>query len=221
MAFGQLYQDLLNSVNMMYQLSGLNEATADAPSPDMNQMGQQFAATATSNALFLISDADKYLQLSLADCLIQKLQIAVRLGKVEGYVKALGRNTVEFFQLGEEIASPREFGISIQDIPTGEERQLLYQRLIQADSQGLLDPSVMVIFERIDNLDEAAEYLAYEIGKAKERFQQEQQQNIQLQAQSNLQAMAAAEEEKRKTLILQHQLNMELENLKLQELFIT
>jgi hypothetical protein len=134
-AIVQLYNGMVNDVQMLYQLSGLNEATADAPSADMNQMGQQFAAASTDNALYLISKGDEWLQLAQADAVIQKLQIAVSLGKVEGYVKALGSARMKFFQLHPDF-SLREFGIAIKPMPSPEEKQLLFQRMQNADAQG-------------------------------------------------------------------------------------
>jgi hypothetical protein len=44
----------------------------------------------TDNALYLISKGDECPTVGQADAIVQKLQIAVSLGKVEGYVKALG-----------------------------------------------------------------------------------------------------------------------------------
>jgi hypothetical protein len=210
MAFAQLYQDLQYSVTLFYQLSGLNEVTADAPNPDMNMQGQTVANQATNNALYLISDADKCLQYTLADDCIQLLQIAVQLlGKIEGYVKALGRDTMTFFSINKDESSMREFGLAIEDIPGSEERQLLYQRMLQADSQGLLDPAVWVKVEYMNNLREAGDYLSYELKKAKDRAFQEQQANIQQQGQLNMQNAQLTAQMQERQLMLQHQMKME------------
>jgi hypothetical protein len=64
------------------------------------------------------------------------------------------------------------------------------------------------------SMEAAATYLTYVINKAKEQAHAQQMQLVQQQTQGNAQAGQMIEQAKRKTLMMQHQADMELENLK-------
>jgi hypothetical protein len=221
-AFAQIYQGMVNDIQLMYQVSGLNEATADAPSPDMNMQGQQFANQATDNALYLISEGDKYLQLSLADAIVQKVQIAVSLGKVEGYVKALGQARMQFFKLNPEF-SLREFGIAIKPMPSPEERTMLLTRMQATADAQFVTPADWMITERYmeTSMDAAAMYLTYVIKKAKDRAFQEQQANIKQQGDLNMQNAQLTAQMQERQMMLAHQLKMEEIQATLQGTYLT
>lgn len=219
-AFVQLYQDLENNVNRMYEISGLNESSASSPDPKQNQLSINSALQATNNALYLISDADKKLYFNLADAIIGKLQIAVKLGKVKGISKLLGRDAIKYFELNPEIQF-REIGIFLKDAMTKEEKQELFMEINAKESQGLLDVSDRYIVESCRNNKQAWEYLNYKVNKNKERAEQAQQQNIQLQGQMNTQNAIMAEKAKQETIQLQGQIQMQIENVKGQWLYIT
>ncbi|MFK5284253.1 hypothetical protein ACI3PL_32205, partial [Lacticaseibacillus paracasei] len=59
--FGQMYEDLNQIVNMMRQVSGLNEIT-DGSTPNAKNLNStnEAALASTNNALYLIMSADKY-----------------------------------------------------------------------------------------------------------------------------------------------------------------
>lgn len=177
--FGQLYEELNNTIEMMRQISGLNELT-DGSTPNAKTLVPvaQSAIQSTNNALYLISDADKYLMQKASDAVIQKVQIAVKLGKVEGYAKALGTNTVQFLSINPDI-SLHELGIFIEDAPTEAEREALWQDVSIKESQGLLTVADKYFIMTCRNLQEAAQILDYKIQKRKEEAQQFELQKIQ------------------------------------------
>ena len=124
---------------MMRQVSGLNELT-DGSTPNAKTLVPvaESAIQSTNNAIYLVSDAEKSIILRSADAAVQKVQIAVKLGKVEGYAKALGSNTVKFFSINPNL-SLHEIGIFISDALTEEQKQMLWQDINIKESQGLLD----------------------------------------------------------------------------------
>ncbi len=127
--FGQLYDDLMRTIDLMRQVSGLNELT-DGSTPNARTLVPvaNAAMESTNNALYLLSFADKQLIQSVADAVVAKVQIAVKLGKVQGYAKSLGDETIKFLQINPNL-SIHEFGIFIEDAPQDYERQQLIQEL--------------------------------------------------------------------------------------------
>lgn len=206
--FGQLYQELQNTLDMMRQVSGLNELT-DGSTPNAKTLVPvaNAAMESTNNALYLLSFADKQLIQALADAIVSKVQIAVKLGKVEGYARALGEETVKFLRINPDI-SIHEFGIFIQDIPSDYERQQLIQELNIRDSQGLIEPEDKILVMSTKNLKMASMLLAYRIKKRREKLQQFELQKIQEASQGNAMAVQVAEQEKRTT--LQTQLEVDI-----------
>ena len=198
--FGQLYQELQNTLDMMRQVSGLNELT-DGSTPNAKTLVPvaNAAMESTNNALYLLSFADKQLIQDLADAIVSKVQIAVKLGKVEGYARALGEETVKFFQINPDI-SIHEFGIFIEDVPSDFERQQLIQELNIRDSQGLIEPEDKILVMSTKNLKMASMILAYRIKKRREKLQEFELQKIQEASQGNAMAVQVAEQEKRVTL---------------------
>jgi hypothetical protein len=198
--FGQLYQELQNTLDMMRQISGLNELTGGStPNAKTLVPVANAAMESTNNALYLLAFADKQLIQDLADAIVSKVQIAVKLGKVEGYARSLGEETVKFFQISPDI-SIHEFGIFIEDVPSDFERQQLIQELNIRDSQGLIEPEDKILVMSTKNLKMASMILAYRIKKRREKLQEFELQKIQEASQGNAMATQVAEQEKRVTL---------------------
>ena len=206
--FGQLYDDLMRTIDLMRQVSGLNELT-DGSTPNARTLVPvaNAAMESTNNALYLLSFADKQLIQSLADAVVAKVQIAVKLGKVQGYAKSLGDETIKFLQINPNL-SIHEFGIFIEDAPQDYERQQLIQELNIRDSQGLIEPEDKILVMSCRNLKMASMILAYRIKKRREQMQQFELQKIQQQTQGNAQAAQIAEQERRTT--LQTQLEVDI-----------
>lgn len=207
-AFGQLYEKLNNTIELMRQISGLNELT-DGSTPNAKTLVPvaDAAMQSTNNALYLLSNAEKRLMLMLSDSIIQKVQIAVKLGKVEGYAKALGAQSVKFLQINPDIAL-YELGIFVEDAPTKEERAALWQEVSVKESQGLLSVADKIMVMSCRNLKQAALLLDYKIKKNKEQAQQNQLQLAQQQAQGNAQASIAIEQAKQQTIQMQGQIDL-------------
>ena len=206
--FSQLYQELQNTIDMMRQISGLNELT-DGSTPNAKTLVPvaNAAMESTNNALYLLSFADKQLVQNVADAIVAKVQIAVKLGKVEGYAKALGDETVKFMQINPNL-SIHEFGIFIEDSPVDFERQQLIQELNIRDSQGLIEPEDKILVMSCRNLKMASMILAYRIKKRREKMQEYELQKLQQTSQGN--AMAAQKAEEQKRITLQAQLDADI-----------
>lgn len=220
-AFEQLYEDLRNTIDLMRQVSGLNEATDGSTVNPKNINSTNYSMIeSTNNALYLISRADRYLQLKLADSIVQKVQIAVKLGKVQGYAKALGSNAVKFIQINPDI-SLHELGIFIEDAPTEQQREALWQELNLKESQGLIYFGDKVMVMSCRNLKQAAMVLDYKIQKRKQEAHEQQMQLAQQQTDGNMQVAAQSEQMKQQTAAVMHQFKMEEINAQGQWDFVT
>lgn len=207
-AFKMLYEEFAALLQMMRDVTGLNEIT-DGSTPNSKNLNStnEAAIQSTNNALYLIMNADKQLMNRLSDAIVQRIQVAIKSGKVEGYAKSLGTDTVKFFQISPDISN-YELGIFVRDAPTYEERQEFIADLNLKDSQGLIDPSDKLIVMSCQNLKQAGELLAYNIEKRKEQAHAEQMKLVQQQSQSNAQVAQVTEQMKQQTIGVQLQADL-------------
>lgn len=207
-AFAQLYEELNHTLEMMRQVSGLNELT-DGSTPNAKTLVPvaQAAVDSTNNAIYLVSEADKNIQVRTADAIVQKVQIAVQLGKVEGYAKALGNNAVQFFKIDPRIAL-HDLGIFIEEAPTEAQREALWQDMNIKESQGLISVGDKYFIMSCRNLKEATSILEYKIQKRKEEQQAFALQQTQAGAEANAQVAQATEQIKQQTIQVQLQADL-------------
>jgi hypothetical protein len=208
-AFEQLYQKLERTLMMMQQVSGLNEVT-DASTVNAKNLNSTNAAMmeSTNNALYPIMEADKYIVLKSADAIVQKVQIAVKLGKIEGYAKALGDDSVKFLSINPDI-SLHELGIFISEAPTQIEREALWKDLNIKESQGLILPGDKYFIMKCRNLDQATMILDYKIEKRKQEAHDQQMQLVAQQGQQNQQTAAMTAKLEQQTISMQGQLDIQ------------
>jgi len=208
-AFSQRYEELMNTIEMMRQVSGMNEVTdGSTVNPKNLNSTNQAMVEATNNAIYLISDADKHLLRKTADAVVQKVQIAVKLGKVEGYAKALGSNAIQFFNINPDIAL-HELGIFIDDAPTPYQREQLWQDVSIKDSQGLLTVGDKQLIMSCRNLKQAVGILDYKIEKRKEALHAQQMELVQQQTEGNAQVAQMTAQLNQQTIQMQGQIDIQ------------
>lgn len=208
-AFKMLYEEFQALLQMMRDITGLNEFT-DGSTPNAKTLvpGINAAVESTNNALYLIMNADRQLMNRLDDAIVQRIQVAVKLGKVEGYAKALGSDSVKFYQISPDISN-YELGIFTRVAPTYEERQMFYQDLNLKDSQGLIDPADKIIVMSCTNLKQAAELLAYNVEQRKMQAHQQQLEVVQQQTEGNAQVAQMTAELEQQTIQMQGQIDIQ------------
>lgn len=202
-AFAQLHEELEYTLLKMQQIAGLNDVTdaSTVNSKNLNSTNEAMIES-TNNALYLISESDKDIQRRTADAGVQKVQIAVKLGKVEGYAKALGSTAMQFFSIDPNI-SMHDLGIFIEDSPTQAQREALWNDATIKESQGLLTIGDKAFIMTVRNLKEAYSVLDYKIQKRKEEAHAQQMQLVQQQTEGNVQVAQAAEQMKQQTISIQ------------------
>ena len=211
------YQIIQNNIQMIRDITGLNEFT-DGSTPDGRALTTtaKLAVESTNNSLSSISEGEKNLLRKLCNAIVIRIQdVLENGGNIEGYRKALGSNSIEFFKSNKNI-SIHEYGIRIEDKPNDESRARLLAFMQANLQQGLIEMEDAILIETTDNLKVAQQVLAYKIRKRKEELEskaiRQQQQNGQVQMQS----AQAAEQAKQQTLQLKAKSEMELEQLKAQ-----
>ena len=210
------YQVIQNNIEMIRQITGLNEFT-DGSTPDARSLTTtaKLAAQATNNALAHIEQGERRLLERLASAVIVRLQDSVKKNPIEGYVRALGKNTMEFFKLSPSV-SKHEFGVKIEDRPTEEVKARLMGILQNSVAQGQVDFEDAVYIEQITNLKQAQQVLSYRIKKKKEEAQANAEKQQQMNGQIQQQSAQAAEQSKQQTLQMEMEGKMEMEKLKAQ-----
>lgn len=208
------YQVIQNNIEMIRQITGLNEFT-DGSTPDARSLTTtaKLAAQATNNALAHIEQGERRLLERLASAVIVRLQDSVKKMPIEGYIRSLGKNTMEFFKMSPTV-SKHEFGVKIEDRPNEEQKARLMQILQASVAQGQVDFEDAVFIEQITNLKQAQQVLAYRIKKKREEAQQQAMQQQQQNGQIQIQSAQAAEQSKQQTMQMEMQAKMEMEKLK-------
>lgn len=211
------YQIIQNNIQMIRDITGLNEFT-DGSTPDGRALTTtaKLAVESTNNSLSSISEAEKFLLSKLCGAIVLRIQdVLEKGGNIEGYRKALGSNTIEFFKANSNM-NIHEYGIRIEDKPDNESRARVLAFMQSNLQQGLIEMEDAILIETTDNLKVAQQILAYKIRKRKEELEskamRQQQQNGQIQMQSS----QAAEQAKQQTLQIKIKGEMEVEQLKAQ-----
>lgn len=207
-AFAHLHAELDYTLEKMNQVAGLNEAT-DASTVNAKNLNSTNMAMieSTNNALYLIMDAEKSIYKAAADAVMQKIQIAVKFGKVEGYAKALGSQTVKFLQINPDI-SLHELGIFLTEAPTDEQRQELWRDCNIKESQGLLTIGDKAYIMTVRNIAQAYQVLDYKIRKRSEVQQQQKMQLVQQQGEDNRLAEAQKAEAEQQKIYAQAEVDL-------------
>ena len=208
------YQVIQNNIEMIRQITGLNEFT-DGSTPDARSLTTtaKLAAQATNNALAHIEQGERRLLERLAAAVIVRLQDSVKKRPIEGYIRSLGKNTMEFFKMSPSV-SKHEFGVKIEDRPTEEQKARLMQILQASVAQGQVDFEDAVFIEQITNLKQAQQVLAYRIKRKREDAERKAKEMQQMNGQIQQQSAQASEQAKQQTVQVEMQAKMQMEKLK-------
>jgi hypothetical protein len=206
------YQDLLNTVMAIEKMTGYNDITSGNPNPKTLVPGYELAQQATSDALYPLAWAEKYISVRLAEDVFCRMQQGIRKGKVSGYAPykgALGNNTIRFIELDGGI-SLREHGIELQEATTEKEKEWIFMQ-IQADIQnGFLDVSDAIMVINTQNAKQAMSILAYRVKKAKDTANKQKMAEIQAQNEGTQQAAMIAQQGAMQVLQLELQAKVQI-----------
>jgi len=212
---GNLIQTYNYYLQMIRDVTGLNEAR-DGSSPDPKSLvGVQKLAAANSNvatrhilmsSMFLTSEVAEALSLRISDILEYS-------PTADAFVQSIGAHNVATLKEMSELHL-YDFGIFLELEPDEEEKQMLENNIQTALSQQLIDLDDAIDIREVRNLKLANQLLKIKRRKKQERDQELQQQNIQAQAQANAQTQQAAAQSEIQKNQAKAQADTQLEQLK-------
>jgi hypothetical protein len=204
-----LYEHLQITITQMQSIIGLNELTdGSTPNPKTLNGVASIAVESTNNSLFPIQFGERFLLESLANDMLLLMQQSLKMGKVEGFAKALNSNTLQFIAVSDELRM-RDYGIMLDERPTDDQKQLLLMAIQQDQAHGYLDSADALYILNVYNVKQAQQMLAYKARKNKEAAQQSEMAKIQENNQGAQQAAMVAEQAKQQTLQLEWGLKMQ------------
>jgi hypothetical protein len=206
------YQDLLNIVQAIENITGTNQISNGQPNPKTLVPGYEIAEMSTNHALAPLRFAEKSLTEKLASDVLLRMQQGVKKGGISGYAPALNSNLLKFFQISPEI-SLRDYGIVLEVKTTNEEKQWLFQMMNNDIANGFLDASDAVYLINTHNAKQCQQIWSHRVAKSKERIHREKMEAIQLQTQGNKDAAIAQEQEKQKTLQFEAQIELQKQEM--------
>jgi hypothetical protein len=201
----QYFNIITNNIQLLRDILGFNEIT-DGSTPDPRTLKgvAKYATESTNNSLDFIKRSERNLLERLCYSLTLRIQDAAQLGTIDGFIRALGSNSVQFFKLDPEV-SAYECGLIITQKPSEAEREKLGRRIEQAIASNQITLADAMMVETLDNLKYAELLLAYKIkqnqDEAQKRAMQQQQMNGEIQQKSAM----VAEQAKQQTLQLEVQ----------------
>jgi len=192
---GSLIQTYNYYLQMIRDVTGLNEAR-DASTPDPKSLvGVQKLAAANSNvatrhillsSMFLTSEVCEALSLRISDILEYS-------PTADAFVQSIGAHNVATLREMSELHL-YDFGIFLELEPDEEERQMLENNIQTGLAQGLIDLEDAIDLREVRNIKLANQLLKIKRKKKQDRDQQAEQQTMQAQAQANAQTQQAAAE---------------------------
>lgn len=203
-----LANDIQASKQALRDITGLNELTdGSTPNPKTLVPVANLANESTNNALYQYVNCRRNLVESVAKATIQRLQVALKRGSYDGFNKATGR----WITVPDSIMD-YDYDIMIEDRPTDEQKQWLFNLVQQDIQQGFLDTSDVITIINTQNVKNAQIQLAYKVKKNKEKQQQMALQNTQATAQAQMQSNQQAELLKDQMAERQKQRQIEIDN---------
>jgi hypothetical protein len=183
--------------NMIEQITGLNPvALGTNPDPNAPVGTTQMALNATNNTLKPFVTALFEVKRSLADSLMQRIQIGIRANKDvrEVYAGLIGEADVRMLQEAEKLGA--QYGLIVRQRPAGEYKAELSRWIETAlaasrDGGNSLElPDAMLIKEKMwrgENLTEIRQQVAYYIDRAKKDSERKQKEMVGMQQQGLMQ----------------------------------
>jgi len=193
---GNKLQALIGNYNyymqMIRDVTGLNEARSDAPDPDSLVGLQKLAAANSNTATRHILQSGLYLTSEVAECLSLRISDIIEYSPTkDAFIQSIGNHNVATLKEMGELHL-YDFGIFLSLQPDDEERSRLENNIQMALQQKIIDLEDAIDLREIKNIKLANQLLKIRRKKKQERDQKIQQENMQAQAQANSQAQAAA-----------------------------
>ena len=193
---GNKLQALIGNYNyymqMIRDVTGLNEASAGAPDPDSLVGLQKMAAANSNTATRHILQSGLYLTSEVAECLSLRISDIIEYAPTkDAFIQSIGNHNVATLKEMSELHL-YDFGIFLDLQPDDEERAKLENNIQMALQQQIIELEDAIDLREIKNIKLANQLLKIRRKKKLEKDQKTQQENMQAQSESNQQAQAQA-----------------------------
>ena len=195
----EYFLQIQNAINLMREVSGYNELT-DGSTPDPRTLSgvAKFASESTNKSLDFLKKADRRVITSLANGLILRIQDSAKEGKLDGYIKAIGKDSIEYFKVNPDI-SMRELGIVVEESPNEFDRQRLTEMVNLSIQNKDITIADALLIENMESVPYAEALLSLRIRKNQEAQQElarmNQQENAKIQQESLMMSAQVKERE--------------------------
>jgi hypothetical protein len=202
----EYFSIIKQNIDLLRDILGFNEITdGSTPDPRMLNGVAQYASESTNNSLDFIKRAERELMERLCYDLTLRIQDSAASGLINGYIRALGSSTVQFFKLDPNV-SAYECGLIIKEMPSKFDQEKFSRRIEQAISSNQITLADAMMVENLKNIKYAEILLSYRIKKNQEEAQQRAIEQQQMNGQIQMQSAQAAEQAKQQTLAIESQL---------------
>lgn len=206
----QYFNIINNNIQLLREILGFNEVTdGSTPDPRMLNGVAKLASESTNNSLDFLKRAERSLMERLCYSLTLRLQDAVLIGDISGYIRALGSSSVQFFKLDPE-ASAYECGLTVTQKPDAAEKEKLGRRIEQAIQGNQITLADAMMVENLDNVKYAEVLLSYKIKQNQDLQQKKAMEQQQMNGQIQQQSAMMAEQAKQQTLQMELQAKLQL-----------
>lgn len=202
----EYFNIIKQNIDLLRDILGFNEITdGSTPDPRMLNGVAQYASESTNNSLDFIKRAERDLMERLCYDLTLRIQDSAASGMINGYVRALGSGTVQFFKIDPNV-SAYECGLIIKETPNKFEQEKFSRRVEQAIATNQITLADAMMVENLTNIKYAEVLLAYKIKKNQEDTQRRAMEQQQMNGQIQMQSAQAAEQAKQQTMAMEAQL---------------
>jgi hypothetical protein len=202
----EYFNIIKQNIDLLRDILGFNEVT-DGSTPDARMLNgvAQYASESTNNSLDFIKRSERDLMERLCYDLTLRIQDSAASGLINGYVRALGSSTVQFFKIDPNV-SAYECGLIIKELPSKFEQDKLSRRIEQAIGSNQITLADAMMVENLSNIKYSEVLLGYKIKKNQEEAQQRALEQQQMNGQIQTQSAQAAEQAKQQTMAMEAQL---------------
>ena len=193
---GNKLQALIGNYNyymqMIRDVTGLNEASAGAPDPDSLVGLQKMAAANSNTATRHILQSGLYLTSEVAECLSLRISDIIEYAPTkDAFIQSIGNHNVATLKEMAELHL-YDFGIFLELQPDEEERAKLENNIQMALQQQIIELEDAIDLREIKNIKLANQLLKIRRAKKLAKDQKMQQENMEAQSKSNQEAQAQA-----------------------------
>lgn len=201
-------------LNMMRDVTGLNEAR-DGSKPDQFALVglQKLAALNSNTATKHVLESGIFITERLSECVCYRMADILEFSDMkETFANMIGQNSIDTFE--DILDLPfYDFGIYIEMTPDEEERQMLEQNIQTALSAGKIEIDDAIDIRTVKNIKIASELLKFKKKSKEERDAERNKQNYEAQAQAQASLAQSQSQSKAQIIQMQGQLDAQMSQM--------